>query len=155
MKFVPVGKMFTPPPQDMAYGEVKLRFDGVVPAQPEHGLSPYYHFRVLSSEGVDVGHLNFRVGDSEHVLMYAGHIGFEIEEAFRGHHYAFQACCALGPFVRQIYPAVIITCNPDNHPSRKTIEKLGATFINEVAVPAHDIVYQQGARWKRRYEWKP
>jgi hypothetical protein len=39
--------------------------------------------------------------------------------------------------------------------SRRTIERLGAEFIDEVPVPEHDPHYARGSRIKRRYLWKP
>ncbi len=143
------------PPEKLSYGSVSLRFVGAVPGEPSRGLVPYYHFRIVAADGTEVGHINFRVGDTEHVRVAAGHIGFEIFEPFRGHGYALQACRAIAPLVRSVYDAVTVTCDPDNAASRRTIEQLGATFIDEVPVPAHDPHYQRGSRRKRRYEWMP
>ena len=112
-----------------------------------------YHFRILAADDLDVGHINFRVGSTEHVRVCAGHIGFEIREQFPGHGYAFQACRAIAPFVRSVYDSVTITCDPDNQASRRTIERLGASFTDEVPVPEHDPHYQRGSRSKRRYRW--
>jgi predicted acetyltransferase len=143
------------PPETLSSGEVLLRFAKIVPGEPSRGFVPFYHFRILTADGSEVGHINFRVGDKEHVRVSAGHIGFEILEPFRGHSYALQACRAIAPFVRSLYGAVTITCDPDNQPSRRTIERLGATFIDEVPIPAHDPHYQRGSRSKRRYKWTP
>jgi tagatose 1,6-diphosphate aldolase len=143
------------PPETLTSGEVVLRFVRVVPGEPSRGFVPYFHFRILVADGSDVGHINFRVGDTEHVRVCAGHIGFEIQESFRGHGYALQACRAISPFVRSIYDACTITCDPDNLASLRTIERLGASFIDEVAVPPHDPHYQRGLRSKRRYKWIP
>ncbi len=143
------------PPESLSFGGVGLHFAGVVPGEAARGLAPFYHFLISAAEGPEVGHINFRVGDTEHVRLCAGHIGFEIREPFRGHGYALQACRAIAPFVRSIYDAVIITCNPDNLASIRTIERLGASFIDEVAVPPHDPGYQRGSRRKRRYRWIP
>src|SRR6266568_633793 len=106
------------PPETLSSADVLLRFVKVVPGEPSKGFVPFYHFRIMTVGGSDVGHINFRIGDTEHVRVCAGHIGFEIDEAFRGHGYAFQACRALAPFGRSMYEAVIITCNPDNLASR-------------------------------------
>ncbi len=143
------------PPAALSSGDVLLRFVRVVPSEASRGLVPFYHFQILAAAGQEVGHINFRVGDTEHVRVSAGHIGFEILEPFRGHGYALQACRAIAPFVRSVYGAVTITCDPDNDASRRTIERLGASFVDEVAVPAHDPQYQRGARSKRRYKWTP
>ena len=142
-------------PRALAYRDVSLGFVQIVAVEAGRGLAPFYHFRIFAAGVGDVGHINFRVADSEHVRLCAGHIGYAIEERFRGHHYALQACCALAPFVRSIYKEVILTCDPDNLPSIRTIERLGAVFIEETAIPKHDPGYERGARRKRRYKWCP
>ncbi len=143
------------PPNDLAYGQVRLRFDRIVPGDAARGLVPFYHFRILAPDGSDAGHINFRVGDTEHVRLSAGHVGFEIRESIRGRHYALQACKALAPFIRSIYGEVTITCDPANAASRRTIEALPARFIDEIEIPPHDPQYEKGARRKRRYIWRP
>lgn len=148
------GESFANPPDNLSFGEVCLRFVKIIPGDPARGFVPFYHFRTLAA-GADVGHINFRIGDSEHVQICAGHIGFEILEPFRGQGYALQACRAIGPFVRTFRPSVIITCDPDNLGSRRTIERLGASFLDEIPVPQNDPHYQRGSRGKRRYRWMP
>jgi len=143
------------PPDGLSFGQVHLRFDRLVPGDQAHGFVPAYHFRVLDPAGADVGHINFRVGDTEHVRIAAGHIGFEILAPFRGHGYAYEACCALAPFVRSIYKTVTITCDPDNYASSRTIERLGAKFVDEVPIPPHDPQFLRGSRRKKRYQWTP
>ncbi|MBI1369912.1 MAG: GNAT family N-acetyltransferase [Planctomycetes bacterium] len=143
------------PPESLAFGEVTVRFSRVVPGEAARGLVPSFHFRIIAADGSDAGHINFRVGETEHVRLCAGHIGFEIAERFRGRGYAYAACRAIGPFVRSIYETVIVTCDPDNAASRRTIERLGARFMDEVAVPVNDPHYQRGSRTKRRYAWTP
>ena len=142
------------PPESLSAGDVTLRFARLVPGESARGFVPYFHFRIFAGNS-EVGHITFRVGDTEHVRVCAGHIGFEIAESFRGHGYALQACRAIAPFVGSVYTAITITCDPDNLPSRQTIERLGATFEDEVAVPAHDPHFQRGSRTKRRYRWTP
>ncbi len=105
--------------------------------------------------GFDIGHIHLRIGDTEHVRLCAGHIGYEIAPAHRGHRYALHACVALAPFARSLQRSFLITCDPDNLPSRRTIELLGAAYIDEVAVPPHDPHYRRGSRSKLRFEWIP
>jgi predicted acetyltransferase len=143
------------PPGDLSFGQVRLKFVRIVPGDPSRGTVLNYHFRIITADDQDAGHLNFKAGDTEHVRLYAGHIGFEIGEPFRGHSLALQACRAIAPFVRSFYSEVILTCNPDNFASIRTIEKLGAQFIEEVSVAEGDPQYQSGNRRKRRYVWKP
>ena len=143
------------PPEELSSGDVTVQFVSIVPGDASRSFVPYYHFRIVAADGPQVGHINFRVGESEHVRVCAGHIGFEILPPFRGHGYALAACRAIAPFVRSVYDAVTVTCDPDNHASIRTIERLGARFIDEVAVPPHDPHYQRGSRTKRRYRWTP
>jgi tagatose 1,6-diphosphate aldolase len=144
---------FPNPPDTLSFSEVRLHFVRVVPGDPSRDFVPAYHFRILVADGSDVGHINFRVGDTDHVRICAGHIGFEILEPFRGHGYALKACRAIASFVRSFYDAVTITCDPGNLASIRTIELLGATFTDEVSVPPHDPHFQRGSRRKRRYKW--
>ena len=143
------------PPESLSSGEILLRLSRIVPGVASRGFVPYFHFRVIARDGSDVGHINFRVGDTEHVRFCAGHVGFEIFETFRGHGYALQACRAIAPFVRSIYQSVTITCDPDNDASRRTLERLGAEFVDEVVVPSPDPHHDQRSRIKRRYRWTP
>lgn len=143
------------PPETLAFGDVQLLFVQLDPGNPARGFVPVYQFRILLQNGPDVGHLNFRMGDTDHVKICAGHIGYGIQPPFRGQGYAGQACRAVAPFVREFYHEVIITCDPDNAASRRTIEKLGASFIDEVPVPADDPHYARGSRSKLRYRWEP
>ena len=143
------------PPAALSFGEITLRFAEVVAGDPARGLVPYYHFRMVTPDGAEVGHLNFRIGDTEHVRVTAGHIGFEVLEPFRGHGYALQACRAVAPFVRRVSRSVTITCDPGNAASQRTIERLGAPWVDEVEVPPHDPHYLRESRRKRRYRWTP
>jgi predicted acetyltransferase len=141
-------------PPYLTYGAVTVRFSHLWAGDPRQALAPFYHYRIFVA-GLDVGHINFRVGDSDHVNLYAGHIGYGVAEPFRGRHYAYQACRALASFVRSVLPMVIITADPDNCASLRTIERLGAVFLDEIEVPENDPHYATGSRVKRRYAWSP
>src|SRR5687768_5497702 len=142
------------PPTPLTSGDVTLSFSHIIPGDPARDFVPSYHFRVLVA-GHDIGHLNLRIGDTSHVRQSAGHIGFEIAPSFRGHRYALQACHALAPFAATFCRPFLITCDPDNPASRRTIELLGATFLDEVPVPPHDPHYTRGSRTKLRFQWTP
>ena len=147
--------MLIDPPNDLEAGPVRLRFDRVVEGDSACGLVPYYHFKVLDRTNTVVGHINLRIGDTTHVLMCAGHVGYEIIPEFRGQSYSYFACQALVPVIDVHYEQVIITVEIDNIASRRTIERLGAEFIDTVDVPADDPAYAGGARRKRRFAWCP
>jgi predicted acetyltransferase len=137
----------------LASGRVKLKFDRIVLADGRPGIVPYYRFLIFTADGMEVGRISLRVGNSNHVNIIVGHIGYEVVEAHRGHGYALQACLAIAPFARKIYPSVIITSDPGNLASVRTIERLGAVFLGEVPVPPDDPQYARGSRRKKRYRW--
>ncbi len=134
-------------------GPVFLQFEEKVPVDPRGGLVPFYHFHIVNQEQAVVGHINFRVGDTRHVMLCAGHIGYGILLQYRGRSYAYHACRAMVPLVKQYYAQVILTADPLNVVSIQIIEKLGAVFLDEIDVPPDDPAYASGARKKRRYQW--
>jgi tagatose 1,6-diphosphate aldolase len=132
---------------------MSLRYEKTVPGDDSRGLVPFYHFKIVNLAETVVGHINFRVGDTPHVRIAAGHIGYEIAPKHRGNGYALAACKAIAPFVRRHYEQVLLTVDPLNEPSIRIIEQLGAKFLDEVVVPANDLAYLRGARRKKRYHW--
>src|SRR5215469_15999125 len=99
------------PPVNLQSGPVHLRFEEILPGDSERGLAPSYHFKIVTAAEVVVGHINFRVGDTRHVLMTAGHIGYAVLPEHRGASYAYHACLALAPFIRSHYDRVIVTAD--------------------------------------------
>lgn len=155
MDRIPIVDELPAPPGVLSYGDVVIRFDQIEEGDPAQGHVPYYHFRIMAAEDQDVGHINFRVGHTDHVEWFAGHVGFRVHPAFRGRGFAGQACRALAPFVRSLFDTVIITCDPDNTASRKTIEGLGARFIEEIHVSVSGHRSAEEPHIKRRYRWSP
>ncbi len=156
-QIVPVSNemMFSDIPLQLHSGPIFLQFDKIVKVEPEGELVPFYHFKIVNSDNLIVGHINFRVGDTRHVTMCAGHIGYEILPQFRGSSSSYYACKALAPFIKRHYDHVVLTVDPLNLPSIRIIEKLYATFINDIEIPSDDPAYAGGARIKRRYKWTP
>ena len=116
--------MITDTPGDLEWGSVRLHFEEVVAGNPERGLAPWYRFRIVNESGTRVGHINFRIGDTRHVIMTAGRVGFSISPEHRGSSFSYHACLALAPFIRRHYDRVILTADPANAPSIRTIHKL-------------------------------
>lgn len=142
-------------PSSLSYGGVTIAFCRMTEGDESRGFAPGYHFTIFNARSEEVGHLNFRVGDSEHIRLAAGHIGFEVTEQHRGNGYAALACFAVAPWVAKVSGAVIITVDPDNIPSIRTIERIGAVFLDEVDVPVGDPHYERGSFRKKRYRWVP
>lgn len=95
------------------------------------GFTPYYLFSIVVDEK-EVGRITLRKGSrQEH--YFDGHIGYHIEPEYRGHHYAGQACLLLQEMMG--FQEVILTCDPDNVASLKTIQGLGAVFLERKVIP--------------------
>lgn len=87
-------------------------------------------------------------------LLY-GHIGYHIDPDYRGHRYAGRACRLLRQEILSSGKStVVITCDPDNMPSRKTCRNLGCLLEGICAVPEQmQKDFDLSAR-KCRYIWR-
>src|SRR5205823_5590149 len=132
-------------------GELELLLIARNPADPVKRWVPSYDFE-LRVGGERAGRINFRAGDNPSLQTYGGHFAYAVEPAFRGHHYAEHGVRLLLPFAkRHGLKTVYITCNPDNWPSRRTCERLGATLIEIVSLPPDNDQYIAGEREKCCY----
>lgn len=132
-------------------GELSLALSAFEP-HPFHKV-PTYSFRMLDAvTGSEMGHINLRVGSTAHVERYAGHIGYGVHPSFRGHHYSGRSVRLLLPLARELQLNPLwITCDPDNLASRRTLEWVGAEFVEVVDVPADCAIHQRGHKQKCRY----
>ncbi len=91
-----------------------------------------------------VGRCDLRLGMNDE-LYYAGNIGYTVYVPYRGHHYAQKASALLFDIARDKgMHDVLITCSPENIPSRKTCEALGCKLLETVDVPESHYLYRQG-----------
>ena len=119
------------------------------------GSLPFYWWEiVLKSENIAIGKISLRIGHNYHAY-YNGHIGYEIDEPYRGRRYAFQACqMVLSVAEHHNMDRLYITCDYDNVASYKTIERLGAKLLEEVYPPEDYLYYYEGNPKKKIYELK-
>jgi len=138
-------------PGSLYDGELSLAMEQCVPVNTNTGWVPTYEFTMRVNCGI-VGHINLRIGNTNHLRLYAGHIGYSVMTAYRGHHYAERACRLLFPLARAHgFTELWITANPDNFPSRRTCERLGATLVEIIRLPEDTDMYVRGEREKCRY----
>ncbi|HJC23405.1 MAG TPA: GNAT family N-acetyltransferase [Candidatus Eisenbergiella merdavium] len=115
--------------------EIKLIVDRLTEGNPERNWVPAYHFHICDLHGNIMGACNLRIGYTDG-LYYVGHIGYRINEEYRGHHYAAKACKLLFSLAQKHEMFYLyITCNPDNWASRKTCEYLQGEFLGVVELP--------------------
>jgi predicted acetyltransferase len=137
-------------------GEITLRPARDTPADLARGWLRTLHFDVVHDDapGGTIGNIQLRLGYTTDIVRYGGHLGYGIDPPWRGHHYAARACSLLAPLaVKHGMDVLWITCNPDNWPSRRTCERIGATLVEIVELPPDNDQYQRGERQKCRYRW--
>ena len=140
-------------PGKLIDGELELVLMGTYPGNPTGNSVSIYKFKMrLVGKMDEVGQIELRVGNTPHIITYAGHIGYRVHARYRGHRYAARACQLLYPLARRhgLNP-LWITCNPDNIPSVRTCEILGAKFIEIIDLPKNTGMYKSGDRQKCRY----
>lgn len=85
-------------------------------------------------DGIEVGNIVFRRASS-HLVRICGHIGYHIDPPYQGHRYAYRALQAIMGHIQQLgYTSILVTCDPQNLPSKKTIEHFHILNYEEVAV---------------------
>ena len=141
-------------------GDLRLQLVERTPADHERGVDPAYQFVIVgTASGVVMGNINLRVGHTEHLKLYRGHIGFGVAERFRGNRLALRSCRLLAGLARHhVLVPLWLTCDQGNVASQRTLESLGAEFVEVRTMPAdypYVEYYPPQSRTKRRYRWLP
>jgi tagatose 1,6-diphosphate aldolase len=136
-------------------GEIDIVLYEKDPGDFTKGFVPAYKFNILLHKtGEKIGHINLRLKDTEKVVKYIGHIGYGIEESFRGKRTASKACNLIKKVAKDFgMERLVITCNPDNYASRRTCEIIGAKLIEIVDIPETSDAFSPDEQKKCRYEW--
>ena len=141
-------------PGALVDGDLQLLLRRTLQGNARRGVVPEYIFDMVQTDRqtIVMGRLSLRIGHTEHIEMYAGHIGYSVEPPYRGRRLAARGCLLLLPLARAhgINP-LWITCNPDNAASRRTCEIIGSTLVETVPIPPDDPLYSWDTRWKCRY----
>ena len=103
------------------------------------GFVPQDNFWLID-EGEFIGATRIRHQLNEHLLQIGGHIGYAIRPSKRGKGYG-NKILALGlqKAKEMGIERVRITCDVDNIPSRKIIERNGGILENEIPNPETDV----------------
>ena len=140
-------------PGPLGQGELTLALKEISPPKPEMGWSPAYHFDMRRPGfNAPVGRIVLRIGWTQNLVLYGGHIGYGVEPSHRGKHFASQAVNLVLPLAWQHgLPEVWITCNPDNIASIRTIERSGGQYVETVLLPPETDMARRGEVSKNRY----
>lgn len=139
-------------PGKLVDGDLELVLAGRHPADPVKKYVPDYEFEMRQTGTLThLGLIRLRIG-SARILRYAGQIGYEVDEPYRGHRYAARSCRLLLPFaLAHGLTAVWLTVDPKNTASQRTCEIISARYMETVRIPKNHEMYQHGARYRRRY----
>ncbi len=123
-------------PGPLSDGDLELLLNETCPAIVEKGFVPEYKFHMIRpGTKVVMGSIQLRVALTEKLEELGGHIGYEVYSPYRGQHYAARSCRLLFPLLRRLaIDPVVITCDPQNTPSVKTIESLGGQIMHTKVV---------------------
>ncbi|HEX2710803.1 MAG TPA: hypothetical protein VHM88_01075, partial [Candidatus Acidoferrales bacterium] len=69
---------------------------------PVHKVPTYFFRMVHAGSGEELGSINLRVGSTPHVELYAGHVGYGVHPAHRGHRYAARSLRLLMPLAGKL-----------------------------------------------------
>lgn len=113
-----------------------------------------YYYKIIKLDTLEyIGTCNICLEKNEK-NEYLGNIGYCIFPKYQGNNYAYKASKLLSK-VAKYYGVdnLLITANPKNLASIKTINKLGAHFVNIRKIPKNHCLYKQGDRYVYAYEW--
>ena len=129
--------------RSLSIDDLKANFEAFIERERSHaegknqqeGYVPQTEFWLVDG-GEYIGHVRVRQRLTEHLLQIGGHIGYDIRPGKRGKGYG-NKILALGlQKAREMgIEKVRITCDVDNVPSRKIIEKNGGVLDSEIPNP--------------------
>ena len=145
-------KFFSKKPDPFSDGVISLVASDLAQEDADLGIKQTFLFRIVPcGTKKDAGRISLRCGESAG-LYYFGHIGYHVNEKFRGHGYALRACRLLIPLCRVLkIHSLVITTDTDNIASRRTCEKLGCELESIVPVPQEYRRQYQLSAHKCRY----
>ncbi len=135
--------VFITPPV-MVDNDLQLKLVEKFPYNPEKNYVRAYRFAMIHAQTGDVmGDIELRVALNEKLKRLVCHIGYEVYEPYRGQRYAARSCRPLLPFARKLsINPVVITYDPQNLASVKTIESLGIKLLSTKKVKLEPGVFR-------------
>ena len=107
---------------------------------PEGKVLATQFLAVRESDGGLVGMIQVRHYFNEYLEKYAGHIGYSVRPCERRKGYAKEMLRLALPYCKGIgLDRVLISCEPDNEGSRRTILSNGGVYESTVHEPGENI----------------
>lgn len=120
----------------------------------ETKIHHYIYHIVDNKSGNKIGELMIYQSDNPKEFLYCGNVGIELYEEYRYKGYSGKTF-ELAKVVLKILgiDKVILTYESTNAPSFKSMEKLGAKYVDEKEVSKDNFSYKDGLRNVRVYEY--
>ncbi len=136
----------------MSIAEIfRLERQADLPADRKRAWVRAARFLIMAGDTV-AGRIDLRLGTTEFLRLYGGHIGYFVEPDWRGRGLAAWAVRQVLPLARaEGLTELWITCNPDNLASRRSAENAGAHYIETLPLPPGNDMYKRGDREKSRF----
>ena len=142
------------PADDLKSDEIFLKLDRTADAIPEKRWLPAYYFTICLPDGTGIGYCDLRIGHNDKTYI-GGNIGYGIDAAYRGHHYAAKACALLFRQAKKHgMDYLIITCDPGNRASSRTCEIAGGRYIETAPIPEDNEMFEEGKRQVMIYRFE-
>ncbi|SHH66493.1 Acetyltransferase (GNAT) domain-containing protein [Clostridium collagenovorans DSM 3089] len=116
-------------------------------------MIPFYYYDIYENKyNEKVGKISIRIGYNYH-SYYNGHIGYEIDEKFRGNNYSLYASRIVLQVAKEHgMKSINLSCKESNIASRKIIEYLGCKLIEIIDVPKEYFGWYDGIEKQCIYE---
>lgn len=103
-----------------------------------YGMNPNEIYLMVDDEERLYGYGQLRVVETDDVMTWAGHIGYSVPPDKRGRGCAtVMLRLLLDMAFERGLERVLLTCDTDNEPSRRVIEKCGGVFDGYYMVPPY------------------
>ena len=136
---------------DLIPGENGIHLELIEKDPGDEALIPFYYYDIYVGSQ-PVGKISIRIGDNYH-SYYNGHIGYEIDEPFRGHRYSLAALRLVLPVARYHgMERLYITCNASNTASARIIEAAGGRLLEICPIPRNWFAWYEGIEDHRIYQ---
>lgn len=115
---------------DIKSNELVIILEQYLEENHQQGWVPVYRFKIMDIAKNVVGGIEFRAGITELLKDRDGHIGYHINEPYRGNKYSLKALKMILPFIWE-HPIkeLVLTTDIENNASEKILKLLGARFL--------------------------
>ena len=127
-------------PGPLSDGDLTIELAKRVRGNRQRGIVPAYRFDIhVKGHEEPVGSISLKTRLTPKLMKYGGHLGYEVKQPYRGHHYALRAIRLLLPFAyRHGINTLLITCDEENHASRRVAQRAGAK-LKSIGLAERDV----------------